>query len=54
MAPRKDYYASTVKMKAIWHKNVIDLNNADHVEKLAMDGKPTLIQVVTNAMRWTM
>ncbi len=52
--PRKDYYALTVKMKATWRENAIDLNDANHVEKLVINGKPALIQDATDAMRWVM
>ena len=41
-------------MKATWHENAIDLNDADHVEKLAIDRKPALIQDANDAMRWAM
>ena len=41
-------------MKAIWHENATDLNDVDHVEKLAMDEKPALIQDATDVMRWAM
>ena len=49
---RKDQYASTAKTKATWYENAINLNDANHVEKLAMDEKPALIQDATDAMRW--
>ena len=52
--PKKDHYALTVKMKAIWYRNAINLSDADHVEKLAIDGKPALIQDATDATRWAM
>ena len=54
MALRKDHYVSTAKTKSIWHENAIDLNDADRIEKLAMGGKPALIQDATDAMRWAM
>ena len=43
MVLRKDHYVSIAKTKGTWHKNAIDLNDADHVEKLAIDEKPALI-----------
>jgi len=49
--PRKNHYASIVKMKATWHENAIDLNDADHVEKLVMDRKLVLIQDAIDAMK---
>jgi len=51
---REDHYALIAKMKGTWHENAIDFNDADHVEKLAMDEKLALIQDATVAMRWAM
>ncbi len=51
---RKNHFASIVKMRNIWQKNVTDHNNADHVGKQAIDGIPILISDITDAMKWAM
>ena len=48
---KRDYYALIAKMKARWYENTIDLNDASHAKRQAMDGTSVQILNVTDTMK---
>ena len=51
---RKDCSVSIVRMRDIWHKNAIDLNDIVLTERQAINRIPALIPDTTVTIRWTM